>query len=84
MQLYGRLAALQSDVAESGADFAPTTQQVAVDELFVQRIADASARVADLRERALPAFAAELRKATLKDVIARGIDAAGAPPRAGP
>ncbi len=84
MQLYGRLAALESDVAENGADFPPTTQQRAVHDLFVQRIADASARFADLMEKALPAFAAELRKATLKGVIATGIDAAGAPPRAGP
>src|SRR5439155_1353040 len=30
MQLYGRLAALQSDVADNGADFAPTTHQLAV------------------------------------------------------
>jgi len=83
MQLYGRLAALQSDVAESGADFAPTAQQGAVHDLFVRRLADASARFADLMEKALPAFAAELRKATLTGVIATGIDGA-APPRVGP
>jgi photosystem II stability/assembly factor-like uncharacterized protein len=69
MQLYGRLAALQSDVAESGADFAPTTQQVAVHALLAGRLADAAARFADLMDAALPAFGAELRKVPLKDVI---------------
>ncbi len=83
MQLYGRLAALQSDVAENGADFAPTAQQVAVHEVFAQRVADASTRFAELLEQALPAFAAELRKATLKGVIAAGISGA-APPHTGP
>ncbi|OLE73624.1 MAG: glycosyl hydrolase, partial [Bacteroidetes bacterium 13_1_20CM_4_60_6] len=70
MQLYGRLAALQSDVADNGADFAPTTQQLAVHDLFTQRIAAASTRFGDLMDKALPAFAAELRKTTLRDVIA--------------
>src|SRR5881296_1281984 len=46
-QLYERLAALQSDVAENSSDFAPTTQQVAVNDLFRQRIADASGQFAD-------------------------------------
>ena len=69
MQLYGRLAALQSDVSESGADFAPTTQQQAVYELFTRRLGDASARFAALMEPELRAFGAELRKAPLKDVI---------------
>ena len=83
MQLYGRLAALQSDVSESGADFAPTTQQQAVFELFTQRLRDASARFAAFMERELPAFGAELRKAPLKDIVAGGVDA-GTPPRTGP
>src|SRR5207253_243044 len=83
MQLYGRLAALQSDVADNGADFAPTTQQLAVHDLFAQRIGAASARFADLMDKAVPAFAAELRKTTLRDVIASGIDGA-VPPRTGP
>jgi photosystem II stability/assembly factor-like uncharacterized protein len=82
MQLYGRLAALQSDVAESGADFAPTAQQVAVHEAFQRRLVEASLRFADFMEKAVPAFAAELRKAPLKDVI-WGVDAGGAP-RPGP
>jgi len=83
MQLYGRLAALQSDVADNGADFAPTTQQLAVHDLLAQRFAAASARFADLMDKAVPAFAAELRKTTLRDVIASGIDGA-VPPRTGP
>jgi photosystem II stability/assembly factor-like uncharacterized protein len=82
MQLYGRLAALQSDVAESGADFAPTTQQLAVNEVFKQRIADASARFAEFMEKALPGFGAELRKTPLKDVIS-AVDR-GRPERPGP
>jgi len=69
-QLYERLAALQSDVAENSSDFAPTTQQAAVHDLFRQRIADASVRFADFMTKDLPAFSAELRGASLKDVIA--------------
>ncbi|HEY6854429.1 MAG TPA: hypothetical protein VI139_09275 [Gemmatimonadales bacterium] len=69
IQLYGRLAALQSDVSENSADFAPTTQQVAVNQLFAQRIADAAARFQDFMEKQLPAFSALLRAAKLNDVI---------------
>src|SRR5438445_8820405 len=83
MQLYGRLAALESDVSESGADFAPTTQQQAVYELLTQRLGDASVRFAGFMEREVPAFGAELRKAPVKDIVAGGVDA-GAPPRPGP
>ncbi|HEY6808160.1 MAG TPA: hypothetical protein VI160_05165, partial [Gemmatimonadales bacterium] len=73
-QLFGRLAALQSDVAENSADFAPTAQQVAVNDLFKQRIADASTRFAELMDKDVPAFGSALGKAGLKDVIARTID----------
>jgi photosystem II stability/assembly factor-like uncharacterized protein len=69
MQLYGRLAALQSDVSENSADFAPTTQQVAVNQVFAQRIADAGVRFQDFMEKQLPAFSAALRAANLKDVL---------------
>ena len=69
MQLYGRLAALQSDVSENSADFAPTTQQVAVNQLFAQRIADAGVRFQDFMEKQLAAFSAALRAANLKDVL---------------
>ena len=72
MQLYGRLAALQSDLAENGADFAPTTQQVAVHDVLVQRLADASARFAELMTKTVPDFTAELRKTPLRDVIGSG------------
>ena len=72
MQLYGRLAALQSDMAENGADFAPTGQQVAVHDVLAQRLADASARFADLMTKAIPAFVAELRRTPLRDVIGSG------------
>jgi photosystem II stability/assembly factor-like uncharacterized protein len=78
-QLYERLAALQSDVAENSADFAPTTQQVAVNDLFRQRLADAATRFADFMTKDLPAFSTELRGAQLKDVIAARIEAN--PPR---
>jgi hypothetical protein len=72
IQLYGRLAALQSDVSESGADFAPTAQQVAVHDVFKQRLADASTRFAALMEKDLPAFGAQLRKAALRDILSSG------------
>jgi hypothetical protein len=69
MQLYGRLAALQSDVAENGADFAPTAQQVAVHDALAQRLAEASQRFADLMTNAVPQFVADLRKTSLRDVV---------------
>ena len=70
MQLYGRLAALQSDVAESGADFAPTAQQRAVHDVLAQRLADATQRFTDLMTKDVPRFAAALRTTPLRDVIA--------------
>jgi photosystem II stability/assembly factor-like uncharacterized protein len=84
MQLYGRLGALQSDVAENGADFAPTTQQVAVNELLRGRLGEAALRFADFMAKAVPAFAAELRKAPLKDVISGIGPGDGVAPRPGP
>jgi hypothetical protein len=78
MQLWGRLAALQSDVSENSADFAPTSQQIAVNDLFRQRLAEASTRFGDLMGKDLPAFAAALRRTPLRDVIATGLTA-GAP-----
>jgi len=54
-----------------------------VNDLFRQRIADASGKFADFMTKELPAFRTELRGAALKDVIAAW--GAGGPPRdAGP
>jgi hypothetical protein len=72
MQLYGRLAALQSDLAENGADFAPTTQQVAVHDALAQRLADASTRFSDLMTKSVVQFETELRRTPLRDVIGSG------------
>jgi hypothetical protein len=77
MRLYGRLAALQSDMAENGADFAPTTQQLAVHDVLVARLGEATARFSDLMTKAVPAFAAELRRTPLRDVISGGLDTGG-------
>ena len=73
MQLYGRLAALQSDVAENSADFPPTQQQLAVHEVLAQRLAAASQRFADLMTKDLPQFGAELRRTPLRDVLGTGL-----------
>jgi photosystem II stability/assembly factor-like uncharacterized protein len=70
IQLWGRLAALQSDVAENSDDFAPTTQQLAVHELFRQRLADASAGFGDFMTKELPAFRAALGGIKLPDLVA--------------
>ncbi len=73
MQLYGRLAALQSDMAENGVDFAPTAQQLAVHDVLAQRLADAATRFADLMTKAVAQFSAELRRTQLRDVISSGL-----------
>lgn len=73
MQLYGRLAALQSDVAENGADFAPTAQQLAVQDVLAQRLAEATQRFTDEMTKDVPRFSAELRKTPLRDVIGSGL-----------
>jgi hypothetical protein len=72
IQLYGRLAALQSDLAENGADFAPTTQQVAVHDALAQRLADASTRFNDFMTKHVVQFETELRRTPLRDVIGSG------------
>jgi len=73
MQLYGRLAALQSDMAENGADFAPTTQQLAVHDVLAQRLAELSTRFAELMTKTVPQFGAELRRTPLRDVVGSGL-----------
>jgi photosystem II stability/assembly factor-like uncharacterized protein len=80
IQLYGRLAALQSDMAENGADFAPTTQQLAVHDVLAGRLADATARFADLMTKAIPQFVDELRRTPLRDVLSTGPIGEGARP----
>src|SRR5438128_5210656 len=77
MQLYGRLAALQADMAENGADFAPTAQQLAVHDVLVARLGEATARFSDLMTKAVPAFAAELRRTPLRDVLSGSLDTGG-------
>jgi hypothetical protein len=69
MQLYGRLAALQSDMAENGSDFAPTAQQLAVHEVLAQRLGEATQRFVDLLTKEMPRFSAALRQTPLRDVI---------------
>jgi len=80
IQLYGRLAALQSDMAENGADFAPTTQQLAVHDVLAGRLAEATARFADLMTKAIPQFVDELRRTPLRDVLSTGPIGEGARP----
>ena len=80
MQLYGRLAALQSDMAENGADFAPTTQQLAVHDVLAGRLAEATARFADVMTKAIPQFVDELRRTPLRDVLSTGSIGDGARP----
>jgi photosystem II stability/assembly factor-like uncharacterized protein len=77
MQLWGRLAALQSDVSESSADFAPTAQQIAVNDLFRQRLEEASVAFTRFMGTELPTFAAQLRRASLPDILATGIETGG-------
>ena len=73
MQLYGQLAALQSDVAENSADFAPTAQQLGVQEVLAQRLAEATRAFTVVMTQDVPRFSAELRKTALRDVIGSGL-----------
>ena len=70
MKLYGRLSALLSDALENGADFAPTSQQQAVNQLYQQRLGDAAKRLGDLLQQDVAQFRQQLRAAKLPDVLA--------------
>ena len=69
MQLYGRLAALLSDVAENGADFTPTTQQRAVHEVLHRRLDHAAQAFDTWLTGDLTRLRAQLRDASLPDVV---------------
>ncbi len=70
MKLYGRLSALMSDALENGADFAPTSQQQQVNELYQQRLGDAAQRFGQLLQQDVAQFRQQLRSAKLPDVLA--------------
>ncbi len=69
MRLFGHLSALLSDVAESSADFAPTSQQREVHDVLRARLMDAAAAYTRLLQRDVAAFKERLRVADLADVI---------------
>ncbi len=70
MKLYGRLSALLSDALENGADFAPTSQQQAVNQLYQGRLGDAAQRFGQLLQQDMAQFRQQLRAAKLPDVLA--------------
>jgi hypothetical protein len=70
MQLYGRLSALLSDALENGADFAPTSQQREVNELYRQRLGEAAGRFAQLLQQEVAQFRHKLRGGRLPDLLA--------------
>ena len=61
MQLYGRMAALGSDVSRFGADFAPTAQQNEVYEVLKERFDEAKELMDRLLQVDLPALNEQLR-----------------------
>ena len=71
-RLYGRYSALLSDVAESGADYAPTSQQQEVHTVLQQRLQSAFREWDGLLQGAIARFKARLRTANLPDVLAGG------------
>jgi hypothetical protein len=69
MRLYGRLATLLSDVAENGADFPPTTQQLSVHDVLHARL-DAAARAFETWVTTdLARFRRQVRDADLPDIV---------------
>jgi photosystem II stability/assembly factor-like uncharacterized protein len=69
MQLYGRFAALLSDVAENGADFPPTAQQQDVHDLLHGRLDQASRAFEEWITGELLRFRTRVRDAGLPDVV---------------
>jgi photosystem II stability/assembly factor-like uncharacterized protein len=69
MRLYGRLAALLSDVAESSADFPPTTQQRAVHDVLHARLDDAERAFQAWVGGSLATFRTRIRALNLPDVV---------------
>jgi len=69
MRLYGRLAALLSDVAESSADFPPTTQQRAVHDVLHARLDGAERAFRAWVDGVLATFRARVRALNLPDVV---------------
>ena len=61
MRLYGRMAALGSDVSRFGADFAPTAQQNEVYEVLSDRFTEAKEMMDRLLQVDLPALNEQLR-----------------------
>jgi hypothetical protein len=61
MRLYGRMAALGSDVSRFGADFAPTVQQQEVYEVLKERLTEARVLMDRLLEVEMPALNERLR-----------------------
>jgi len=69
MRLYGRLAALLSDVAENGADFPPTAQQRAVHDALHTRLDHAAQGFETWLAGDLMGLRTRLRDAGLPDVV---------------
>jgi photosystem II stability/assembly factor-like uncharacterized protein len=69
MRLYGRLAALLSDVAENSADFAPTTQQQTVHDVLHQRMEQAAAAFDAWMHGDLARLRARMREVQLPDIV---------------
>ena len=61
MRLYGRYAALGSDVSRFGADYAPTAQQQEVYEVLNERLENAKVLMDQLLDQALPRLNEQLR-----------------------
>jgi hypothetical protein len=68
MKLMGRLGWLAQGIAV--ADFAPTTQQVEVQQLLHRQVQEARARLDALLQKEFPAFNTKLRERGVLNIIA--------------